>query len=214
MEMYQTEEQQLEAIKRWWKDNGASVIAGVAIGAALIVGYGLWKDHQRSLGEQAAGQYQQVIKAMEAKQTESAEKLNERLVMNYDSTVYGGFARLAQAKLKADGGDLAAARRMLEGLLAASAEEKFKHVARLRLGQVLLDSNEAPAALSLVEQAQAKGFGAFERDYELLKGDIYSALNRRDEAKTAYQTAQRLGASSASLEMKLEELGGAQEPAH
>lgn len=214
MEIYHSEEEQLEAIKRWWKENGVSVIAGVVIGGALILGYNLWREHRRSQSEQASALYQQMVKSLESKQTDSADKLNERIMQNYDGTVYATFARLAQARLKVDGGDTAAARRMLEAVLASSAEDKFQHIARIRLGQVLLESNEAPAALSLVEQAQAKGFGAFERDYELLKGDIYSALNRRDEARVAYQAAQRLGAASAALEMKLDEFGGAQEPAH
>lgn len=214
MEIYHSEEEQLEAIKRWWKENGASAIAGVVIGGALILGYNLWQEHRRSQSEQASALYQEMVKAMESKQADTAEKLNERIALNYDGTVYATFARLAQAKLKVDGGDVAAARRMLEAVLASSAEDKFKHIARIRLGQILLESNEAQAALNLVEQAQAKGFGSFERDYELLKGDIYSALNRRDEARIAYQAAQRLGAASASLEMKLDEFGGAQEPAH
>ncbi|BBL71953.1 YfgM family protein [Methylogaea oryzae] len=214
MEIYHSEEEQLEAIKRWWKENGPSAIVGVAIGAALILGYNLWQDHRRGQSEQASALYQEMVKATESKQIESAEKLNERIAQNYDGTVYATFARLAQAKLKADGGDMAAARRMLEAVLSSSVEDKFKHIARIRLGQVLLEVNEAPAALDLVEKAQAKGFGAFERDYELLKGDIYSALNRRDEARVAYQAAQRLGAASAALEMKLDEFGGAQEPAH
>jgi predicted negative regulator of RcsB-dependent stress response len=212
MEMYQTEEQQLEAIKRWWKGNGASAIAGIALGALLIVGYNLWQDHRAGQAEQAAGQYQQIVKAMESQQAESAIKLSERLIADDGGSVYGLFARLALAKLKAETGDLAAAKAQLEAALGQAKDDKFKHLARLRLAQVLLDSGDANAALAQLEQA--KDTGAFERDYALLKGDAYSALGRQDQAKTAYQTAQRLGAASAMLQMKLEELGASLEPAH
>ncbi|TAN50464.1 MAG: tetratricopeptide repeat protein [Methylococcaceae bacterium] len=215
MEMYQTEEQQVEALKRWWQENSTSAITGVVLGTALIMGYNAWREHQQHMSEQASGYYQQMVKAMDAKQTESADRLSERIIQEYGSTAYGAFARLAQAKLKVDAGDAPAARRMLEGLLASSAEDKYKHVARLRLGQVLLESNDAKAALDLVEQqAKAGGFASYERNYELLKGDIYSALNRPTDALAAYQAAQRLGAASALLEMKLDELGGNQGPAH
>lgn len=213
MEIYHSEEEQLEAIKHWWKDNSASVIAGLVIGVALVIGYNLWKDHRQHQAEQAAGVYQQMMKALNAKQAESADKLADRIVHEHAKTIYSTFAQLTQAKIKTDAGDIAAARRILEGVLASAAEDKFKHLARIRLGQVMLDSNEAQAAWEMVEQVPVKDMGEFERDYQLLKGDIYSALNRRDEARSAYQAARRLGASSAFLEMKMDEFGSHQEPA-
>ncbi|MEW8396328.1 MAG: tetratricopeptide repeat protein, partial [Candidatus Thiodiazotropha sp.] len=39
MSEYQTEEEQVEAIKRWWKENGTSVIAGLVIGLGGIFGW-------------------------------------------------------------------------------------------------------------------------------------------------------------------------------
>lgn len=203
MEIYHSEEEQLEAIKRWWKSQGASVILGVSLGAILILGYNMWQSHRLGQSEKASALYQQM---MAAKQTESAVKLNERIIQQYDSTIYATFARFVQAKVKAEGGDLAAAKHELESVLSSSVEEKFKHLARLRLGQLLVANNEAQAALTLLEKV--RDFGAFQRDYELLKGDIYIALNRRDEALSAYQAARRLGAASPLLEMKLDELGG------
>lgn len=215
MEVYSSEEEQLDAIKHWWRENSTSVIAGLVLGVVLVLGYSVWKERRQHMAERAAGQYQQLVKAMEANQVESADRLSERLIQEYDATSYGAFARLAQAKIKTDAGDLAAARHVLEGLLASSVDDKVKHLARLRLVQVMLDSNEAQAALGLIEQVRAKGgFGAFERDYELLKGDSYSAYGRTDDARIAYQAAQRLGAADSFLEMKMDELGASLEPAH
>ena len=37
MEVYTTEEQQVEVIKEWWKENGTSVIAGTVIGLVGLV---------------------------------------------------------------------------------------------------------------------------------------------------------------------------------
>ena len=33
MDVYKTEEEQVEAIKKWWQENGKSIIAGVVIAA-------------------------------------------------------------------------------------------------------------------------------------------------------------------------------------
>ena len=39
---YETEEQQVEALKDWWAENGRAVIAGVVLGVVVIGGLGLW----------------------------------------------------------------------------------------------------------------------------------------------------------------------------
>ena len=43
MEVYETEEQQVEAVKKWWKENGVSLIVGVVMGLSAIAG---WKYYQ------------------------------------------------------------------------------------------------------------------------------------------------------------------------
>ena len=38
MDVYTSEDEQVEALKKWWKENGKSVIGGVIIGAGLLFG--------------------------------------------------------------------------------------------------------------------------------------------------------------------------------
>lgn len=209
MEIYQTEEQELEAIKRWWKDNSQAVTLGIALGAAVLVGWNIWQARQRQVSEEASALYMQMSKAIEAKQKDAAQTLSDSIAQKYGSTAYASFARLTTAKLKAENGDLAGARQVLEKLLLeSSVQPYFKHLARLRLGQVLLASNQAEAVMKILDDAQSQGYGAFEKDYWLLEGDAQSALGKTTEARQAYQEASRLGARSAWLEMKLEDLGG------
>ena len=44
MDIHRTEEEQVEAIKTWWKANGTSVIVGVVLGVAVIFGVRYWFD--------------------------------------------------------------------------------------------------------------------------------------------------------------------------
>ena len=125
MEIYHTEEEQLDALKRWWRENGTSVITGLAIGIVAIAGWNIWQQRSRGISEQASSLYQQMVTAIEQKQNDAADKFSEQLIHDYARTPYGAFARLAQAKLKADGGDLAAAQRILEGLVADGGDENF-----------------------------------------------------------------------------------------
>ena len=36
MDIYQTEDEQVEALKKWWEENGKSVIFGLCIGVVAI----------------------------------------------------------------------------------------------------------------------------------------------------------------------------------
>ena len=47
METFRTEEEQVEAIKRWWQENGKSTVLGVAIAMAAVFGWRGWNDYQR-----------------------------------------------------------------------------------------------------------------------------------------------------------------------
>jgi predicted negative regulator of RcsB-dependent stress response len=39
---YETDDEKVEAIKKWWKDNGISVATGVVIGLAVVFGWRAW----------------------------------------------------------------------------------------------------------------------------------------------------------------------------
>ena len=54
MEIYETEEAQVEALKRWWKENGQSTIIGLVLGITIILGWNFWQEHKKNQAEQAS----------------------------------------------------------------------------------------------------------------------------------------------------------------
>lgn len=211
MEFYESEEQRLEALTKWWKDNASSIATGLAVGLALLGGWNLWQNQQKHKAEEASGVYQQLLRAVDAKQADPAIKLAERLVEQYQGTAYATYATLFEARLKAEAGDLAGAKKVLGDLLAASKDENIKHLARLRLGQVLLALNETDPALKLLEPLKPREMGKYESRYEELKGDLYAAQQRSSEALAAYERAKEVGETVPLLDVKINNL--AVEPA-
>ena len=61
MDVYNSEEQQVEAIKSWWQENGKSIIAGVVIGFVGLFGWRYYNDYTRQQSESSAAGYQQVM---------------------------------------------------------------------------------------------------------------------------------------------------------
>jgi predicted negative regulator of RcsB-dependent stress response len=209
METYLTEEERVEALQRWWKENKQSIFGGVLLGAAVIAGWNMWQGNRRATAEQASVVFQQMAKATEAKQTDAAAKLGERLVEQYGSTAYAEYARLFLAKLKADAGDLSGAKKMLEEELAKSGDENLKALARLRLGRAMLAAGEVEPALKMLEPFFGDKVGKFGGLYEELRGDLFVAAKRPGDARKAYEKAKELGEASPLLELKLNDLPAA-----
>jgi predicted negative regulator of RcsB-dependent stress response len=211
MDDYLSEEERVEALKKWWQANSGSVITGLAIGLAVIFGWKAWQNTQTHKAEEASGLYQQLLKAVDAKQSEPALKLSERIIEHYQGSAYATYATLFAARLKAEAGDLAGAKKALGDLLNASKDDNVRHLARLRLGQVLLALGEIDPALKLLEPLKPRDMGKYESLYEELKGDLYAAQDRGSDALAAYERAKQVGETAPLLDIKINNL--AVEPA-
>lgn len=205
MEMYETEEEQVEALKRWWKENSTSTIVGAVLGLSIILGWNFWQEHKKERAAQASTNYEQLLKALDGNQNESADKISERVQEQYKGTEYAAFSALFQAKLKAQQGDFAGAKQILKTLIA-DRNEDLANIARIRLARLMLATGEYEQGLQVVNEANAKASASYAAEYDELVGDLYVALDRLDEARTSYQSALRNGQPSPLLQLKIDDL--------
>ncbi|OAI13697.1 hypothetical protein A1507_16565 [Methylomonas koyamae] len=206
MAIYDTEEEQLEQLKKWWEANQTSLIAGVATALVLVAGWNMWQNHQTNQRSQASQMYQQMLESAAKDNGESTEKLAERLPSEFPGTAYAHYANLQLAKAKVQKGDLEGAKAVLKQAIQTADSEPLKHVARLRLIQLMLASGQYEQGLQLiaeVDPAKAEGFSA---SYDELQGDLYVALDRMDEARSAYQSAIRTGQATPLTQFKLDDV--------
>jgi predicted negative regulator of RcsB-dependent stress response len=205
VELYDTEEEQVEALKRWWKENGQSTIAGLVVGIALILGWNYWQDHKKDQARQASALYDQLMKAVAEGNKESADKLAGSIQEQFDATPYAAYSGLLQAKVKVQQGDMAAARQILEKI-ARDANQEISNVAKLRLVRLLLASGDYEQGLKLIAEVDPSSSSSFSGNYDELIGDLYVALDRLDEARTSYLKALRDGYQSPFLQAKIDDL--------
>jgi predicted negative regulator of RcsB-dependent stress response len=206
--VYATEDEQVEAIKKWWKDNGKSVIGGVIIGVAVLYGGRMWFEQRNQHIENASAEYEAMIQDLnQDKQNEAADR-GAAILGQYSDTTYGELAALAMAKIKVDENDLVAAKSHLQWALDHAKQDEIKRIARLRLARVLHAEGKEDEALQLLNVASADKFAAA---YDELKGDIYVAKGDVAKARTHYDLAlQSLEPTSRArryIEMKLDDLG-------
>lgn len=204
MQIYETEEEQLEAMKKWWQENGKSIISGVVLGLGALAGWNIWQENKKNTLMEASGLYQELLTANTNTQTDSVQTLSERLTGEYNGTPYANFGQLFQAKQKVEANDLTGAKNILQRLLADSDDSELNYIVRLRLVKVMAALGETEAALEVL--AKAPYSQAFESQNSEIKGDLLLTLERFDEAREAYQNAKDKGSSSPVVEMKLGDL--------
>ena len=210
MDTYTTEEQQVEAIKKWWNENKWSVIGGVVIGISALWGGRAWLDNQHAYTEAASATYQVMLEQMSSGKNEDAATQGAQLLGQFSDTPYASLAALAMAKIKLDAGDATAASSHLRWALDNTKEDAVRHEARLRLAKLLLADSKFEEALTLLNGVDA---GVYVSGYEQLKGDIHLAAGQLELARTAYGRALAAMAPTEPgrklLQMKLDNLGGA-----
>ncbi len=206
MEIYETEEEQVAALKDWWKANGSSAITGIIASVIIVAGWNFWQSYQQDKNNQASLIYEKIIQADKKDKTEAIDKLAGKLNKEYSSTAYNTYGLLFNAKTKVEQQDLSEAKTLLEQALATTDDAELKHVARTRLIRVSLALQEYEQGLQIIANVDQSSLGGFEGIYEELKGDLYVAMGRIGEARTAYQAALNAGPSSPLLQFKLDDL--------
>lgn len=208
MNVYATEEEQVEALKKWWKENGKSVIGGVLIGVGILYGGKMWLDQQNAHMEMASAEYEAMIQELNQNNSNQASDRGASILGQYNDTAYAELTALAMAKIKIEEKDLVAAKSHLQWAMDNAKQEGIKQIARLRMARVLHAEENYDGALQLLNSADA---GTFKSAYEELKGDIYADKGELSNARTAYnlalQTLEPTARSRRYIEMKLDDIG-------
>ena len=186
METYRTEEEQVQAIKDWWKTNGRAVIAGLIIGIGAIAGYRYWTNYQTSQSQQASLIYAQVITSAASADNAKAFEQGKSLISNYSGTPYAALTALTLSKLALDKTDYATAAAQLRWVLDNSGDDGLKHIARLRLARVLAAQDKPDLAVSLLNESDTSGFTTL---YQETRGDIFVQHGKTSEAVAEYRKA-------------------------
>ena len=207
MAEYETEEQQVEALKQWWADNGRAVLMGIGLGLVAIFGWRGWQGHQTSVAETASSAYTSVMESLENKDDgEAFLGKVESLKAEHGGTAYAAMASLAEARFHVENEDLPQAESALRWALDSGSFEEIKSIARLRLSRVLAAQDKHDEALKLLDNVSGDAYVGM---VDEIRGDIYLAKGDSEQALVAYKRARESGAQTASaqdLQMKLDDL--------
>jgi predicted negative regulator of RcsB-dependent stress response len=203
------EQEQIDALKAWWKDNGRLVVLAVVAAALAAAAASGWRWYGERQNARAAQLYSQVEDAVRSADAAQAKGLAAQVVAEYPRTAFASMAALVAAKVDFDAGDLKGAAAQLEWAAANAREETTRALAQLRLAAVRLDEKQYEQALQLLDRKPPE---AFEGLYADLRGDVLVAQGKLPEARAAYRRAlENLPAESSFrliVQAKLDGIGG------
>ena len=207
MAEFETEEQQVEALKQWWAENGRAVMLGIGLGLALIFGFRGWQGYQESVSQDASSAYTNVLESLE--QDDEGEKflgLVSEIRDDHGSSPYAAMASLAEARYQVEKNQLSEAEKALRWAIDEGSFREIVPVAKLRLARVLKAQEKHEDALGVLESVSST---AFIGHIEEIRGDIHLELGEKSQAASAYQRARDSGSptnSGAALQMKIDDL--------
>ncbi|MCQ1057038.1 YfgM family protein [Photobacterium sp. DNB23_23_1] len=196
-----TEEQQVEQIKAWWKENGKAVVLGTVIGLGGLFGWRYYQSEVQSAKEQASDAYTQVVNRLESG-NESAIADVQAFIAAHESSQYSVLAALQLAKAQVDSGDLDGAAEQLSWAIANTKDVAILPIAQTRLARIYAEQDTFDKALSELDKVTAESWQAKVAE---LRGDVLLQKGDAEAAREAYISAQQLGASPA-LQIKLDDL--------
>ncbi len=204
---YETEEQQVEAIKKFWQENGTAIILGAVIGFGGLAGWKYYESNQKAQAEMASANYNEAIASITAGQTENPEFVEKAtaLIKEQPEQVYASMAALKLAQQYVEQKKYAEAEEQL-AWVADKGNETYKSLAQVRLARVLLQQDKFAEAGTV---AKAIEFDANKATSLLLQAEALLGQDKKDQAIALYKEAKEAadGAMEPLLAMRVTEFG-------
>lgn len=212
MSTHLSDEEQLETLKRWWREHGIQWALIIVVGVGGWFGWNYWKDNREARAQAASLAYTNLIMLASESENADAERLatlhgmGDELRDAFPGSVYVHYTAMLQARLAVDAGDYQAAADYLRMVLDSKADEATALVARLRLARVLGSAGEVDEGLRVLDAVDPKDFAA---QYAEARGDLLMLNGDAEGARAAYAAALQQagpGGQSPLLELKLSQL--------
>lgn len=206
MEVYSNENEQVDALKNFFAQNGKALVVGVVLGVGALLGWRYWSNHQDSGSREVSASYQQVTSALDATKPASLDAVAKFASEN--SNTYGALASLDLAKRYIDNNQLDKAVEQLQSGLKSTKDANLQAVLNLRLARIQLQQKQPDAVLKTLESVKGDGWTAIVAD---VRGEALLSKGDTKGARDAWSKGIASDASSTlkeMLQMKVNNLPG------
>lgn len=181
------QQEQVAALRGFWRDQRRWILGLFILVVASLAGYQGFQAWQSSRAETATKLLERMETALRAEKLDEAEANGLLLIKDYSSTTHAALAGLRMAKAHVAAGTPEKALPMLAHA-AKSNDKGLAWIARVRAAAVLMDLSRLPEALAQLDgKPPASALGMVEDR----RGDVLVLMQRWDEARSAWEVAQK-----------------------
>lgn len=207
MSDYSTDAEQVEKLRKWWKDYGWATTLGVVLAIVLVVGWQVYRRHELGKAQNASLIYATMMSNSHDNNTASANSAAKALIKNFPGTSYSDLANMWLAKYEVTQKQYQKAMPYLEQVQAHGSMKSLRQIASIRRSEILLQLNKPNNVLIALGQIYDN---AYLGRIDELKGDAYWLLKNSSDARRWYQSAtqayQKVGLPAPLVAMKLADL--------
>ena len=179
IEISDSEEEQVDKLKKWWDSNGKQIIAGAVLGLVGIFGWNYYVDYQDSQALNARALY--LSYASDSANVGAYDKL----IKDHPSSSYADQATLLMAKYLFEAENYSLALDALKPLMSRE-NSVIASTAALRSASLYLELGQHQEALAVLNMDNANEFSGL---FYNLSGDVYLDLGNNEEARNSYTLA-------------------------
>ena len=179
IEISDSEEEQVDKLKKWWDSNGKQIIAGAVLGLAGIFGWNSYVDYLDSQALNARALY--LSYASDSANVGAYDKL----IKDHPSSSYADQATLLMAKYLFEAENYSLALDALKPLMSRD-NSVVASTAALRSASLYLELGQHQEALAVLNMDNANEFSGL---FYNLAGDVYLDLGNNEEARNSYALA-------------------------
>ncbi len=180
------EQEQVEALKGWWAQNGKWLVGAAVIALLGYAGMQFWKNHQAQQAGEASKLYAEVERQTLSNDPKRVNDAVAALVDKFGSSAYAPRAQLLAVQANVQAKDMTRAKTQLQWVIEHARETGLQDTARLKLASILLDEKNYDEALKHLNATHPEAFTGLYAD---LKGDVLSAQGKTEDARAAYKLA-------------------------
>jgi len=205
---YFNDDDRVAALRKWWDENGTSLIVGMVLVIGGVVGWRWYTDWNQARQEAASSTFQRYVELRRAggSDTEGMAQALATLDRDYAGSAYQVFSLLYRAADAIERDSFEDAGALLSQAIDGASDNRLADLARVRLARVQHQLGKDDEAMVTLQGVKGAGFRSYAAE---LKGDMLLAAGRQDEALAAYRAAAQVEGTDGErplLKMKISDL--------